>query len=74
MRHSPDTARLVWRVGQGLVPYDVAYWSDHRDGYVRFYNEHGQPIGLDGLPGSRAATHIELSVDGSYPIPEGWGP
>ena len=42
------------------------------DGYVRFYNEHGQPIGRDGKPGSNAATHIPRRVDGTYPIPKGW--
>lgn len=43
-------------------------------GYVRFYNEHGQPIGLDGKPGSQAHTHIPKNPDGSYPVPEGWNP
>jgi hypothetical protein len=41
-------------------------------GYVRFHNEHGQPVGLDGTPGSRAHTHIPRNPDGSYPTPEGW--
>jgi hypothetical protein len=42
------------------------------DGYVRFYNEHGQPIGLDGKPGPNPATHIRIGPDGSYPLPPGW--
>lgn len=29
------------------------------NGYVRFYNEHGQPVGLDGNPGPNSATHIQ---------------
>ncbi|MFO7190957.1 hypothetical protein [Thermocrispum sp.] len=41
-------------------------------GYVRFYNKHGQPINLDGKPGSRADTHIPRNPDGSYPVPKGW--
>ncbi|MDI5970086.1 RHS repeat-associated core domain-containing protein [Streptomyces sp. SL13] len=42
------------------------------DGYVRFTNEHGQPIGLDGKPGSKADTHIPMNPDGIYPLPMGW--
>lgn len=47
---------------------------DYPDGYVRFYNEHGQPVGLDGKPGSNAQTHIPKNPDGSYPVPQGWNP
>jgi hypothetical protein len=48
--------------------------SDPRypNGYVKFTNEHNQPINLDGKPGPRAETHIPRNPDGSYPIPEGW--
>ncbi|BBH66684.1 hypothetical protein ACTI_33690 [Actinoplanes sp. OR16] len=42
------------------------------DGYVRFYNQHGQPIGLDGKPGPNSATHIPIRPDGTYPVPQGW--
>lgn len=42
------------------------------NGYVRFYNEHGQPVGLNGKPGPNSETHIPLRPDGSYPVPEGW--
>ncbi|MFF1300999.1 MULTISPECIES: RHS repeat-associated core domain-containing protein [unclassified Streptomyces] len=42
------------------------------NGYVRFTNKHGQPIGLDGKPGSKAATHIPMNPDGTYPLPAGW--
>lgn len=42
------------------------------NGYVRFYNEHGQPIGLDGKPGLRSDTHIPRGPDGWYELPEGW--
>lgn len=41
-------------------------------GYVRFYNAHGQPIGLNGKPGSRADTHIPIAADGTYNMPQGW--
>lgn len=41
------------------------------NGYVRFYNNYGQPVGLDGKPGSRADTHIPRNPDGTYPPPEG---
>ncbi len=44
------------------------------DGCVRFYNDQGQPVGLDGKPGSEAHTHIPKNPDGSYPVPEGWNP
>ncbi|WP_213457155.1 polymorphic toxin-type HINT domain-containing protein [Rhizomonospora bruguierae] len=42
------------------------------NGYVRFYNRHGQPIGLNGKPGSKAETHIPMNPDGTYPLPNGW--
>ncbi len=52
------------------------------DGYVRYYNENNQPIGLDGKPtvpgGSKADnhahTHIPRNPDGTYPVPKGWKP
>lgn len=43
------------------------------NGYVRFYNEHGQPIGLNGKPGPNSVTHIPRGPDGSWPTPNGWG-
>ena len=42
------------------------------NGYVRFYNKHGQPMGLDGKPGSRDSSHFPIGPDGAYPLPEGW--
>ncbi len=42
------------------------------NGYVRFYNEHGQPVDLNGRPGPKSNTHIPRRDDGSYPTPEGW--
>ena len=42
------------------------------NGYVRFYNDQGQPVGLDGKPGPNSATHIPRNADGSYPVPQGW--
>jgi hypothetical protein len=46
------------------------------NGYVRFYNEHGQPLRLDGRPGGRTdpATHIPIRPDGTYDVPQGWNP
>lgn len=42
------------------------------NGYVRFYNRHGQPIGFNGKPGSKAETHIPMNPDGTYPLRNGW--
>jgi hypothetical protein len=42
------------------------------NGYVRFYNSNGQPVGLDGKPGPNSETHIPINEDGTYDIPEGW--
>lgn len=46
--------------------------SRYPHGYVRFYNQHGQPIGLNGRPGTQPETHIPLRPDGTYDMPEGW--
>lgn len=42
------------------------------DGYVRFYNEYGQPLDLDGKPGPNSLTHIPRAPNGNYSIPKGW--
>lgn len=47
--------------------------AQYPDGYVRFYNDSGQPIGLNGQPGANSVTHIPLNPDGSYRLPKGWG-
>ena len=47
--------------------------EQYPNGYVRFYNDGGQPIGLNGNPGPNSATHIPRNPDGSYAIPKGWG-
>jgi hypothetical protein len=46
--------------------------AQYPNGYVRFYNDYGQPIGLNGKPGSPLATHISRNPDGTYPLPKGW--
>ncbi|KZF06610.1 hypothetical protein A2J03_24225 [Rhodococcus sp. EPR-157] len=42
------------------------------NGYVRYYNEHGQPIDLNGKPGPQSSTHIPIEPDGSFAVPKGW--
>jgi hypothetical protein len=42
------------------------------NGYVRYYNSHGQPIDLAGKPVPNSATQIPVNADGSYPTPQGW--
>ncbi|MCW2540070.1 MAG: hypothetical protein JWN95_1795 [Frankiales bacterium] len=46
--------------------------DQYSHGYVRFYNEDGQPAGLDGKPGPNSVTHIPRNPDGTYPTPKGW--
>lgn len=43
--------------------------SQYPSGYMRYYNQHGQPLDVLGKPGSQAITHIPLDYQG--PIP-GW--
>ena len=45
-------------------------------GYVRFYNEQGQPLTLEGKPGPKKdpTTHIPRRPDGTYDTPKGWAP
>jgi hypothetical protein len=42
------------------------------DGYVRFYNDSGQPLSLSGKPGPNSETHIPRNPDGTYELPQGW--
>lgn len=58
--------------GNSNVVRDMEPTSQYPNGYVRFYNDHGQPVGLDGKPGPNSATHIPKAADGTYPVPEGW--
>jgi hypothetical protein len=46
----------------------------HPYGYVRFYNDLGQPIDATGRPGTRPNTHFPVRSDGSYDLPKGWAP
>jgi len=43
------------------------------NGYVRFYNDSGQPLGLNGKPCPDSDTHIPRNPDGTYPLPKNWG-
>jgi hypothetical protein len=42
------------------------------DGYIVYYNSHGQPLGIDGKPAARAETHIPIRTDGTVETPKGW--
>ncbi len=46
--------------------------DEYPNGYVRFYNEQGQPLKLDGKPGAPSETHFPKNPDGTYPKPPGW--
>ncbi|NUO36008.1 MAG: hypothetical protein HOQ27_13235 [Dermatophilaceae bacterium] len=46
----------------------------HPNGYVRFYNKHGQPIDIDGKPTGEDFTHLPIRADGTFDIPKGWNP
>jgi hypothetical protein len=43
--------------------------KQYPNGYVRYYNQHGQPLDVFGKPGSQATTHIPLDHVGSI---KGW--
>ena len=48
--------------------------SDYPHGYVRYCNEGGQSLDVNGKPGSRATTHFPIKEDGTYEPPKGWKP
>lgn len=76
--------------GKGEVWQDPTYVGRSRDansvrimdptwrypnGYVRFYDEQGRPLTLDGVPGpnKHESTHFPVRADGTYDVPKGWG-
>ncbi len=67
----------VWRApgmtGNGGTVRIMEPTAQYPNGYVRFFNEGGQPLGLNGKPGPNSVTHIPINPDGTYPLPRGWG-
>ncbi|MFJ3924152.1 polymorphic toxin-type HINT domain-containing protein [Streptomyces sp. NPDC090022] len=67
---------IVWQKPGSTGNADMVRVMDatgrYPNGYVRFHNKSGQPIGLNGKPGSKADTHIPMNPDGTYPLPAGW--
>jgi hypothetical protein len=48
--------------------------SRYPNGYARFYNDRGQPLGMDARPGTMDETHFPRDPEsGLWSVPEGWG-
>ncbi|MEU6535120.1 polymorphic toxin-type HINT domain-containing protein [Streptomyces sp. NPDC047000] len=75
-RRADNGKGTVWQKSGSAGNSDMVRVMDptgrYPNGYVRFHNKSGQPIGLDGKPGSKADTHIPMEPDGTYPLPAGW--
>jgi hypothetical protein len=41
--------------------------AQHPNGYARVHNQYGQPVDVNGKPGSKAATHIPAEYVGPWP-------
>ena len=55
-------------LNQNSNSYRVMEPTDkYPNGYVRFYNKHGQPIRADGKPGSQSETHFPVDWSGPWP-------
>ncbi len=67
---------VVWQKPGAIKNADSMRIMDptekYPNGYIRYYNKNGQPVDLNGKPGSKPATHIPINPDGTYPKPQGW--
>ncbi|MFC9967073.1 hypothetical protein [Nocardia ignorata] len=67
---------VIWQkpgsVGDADTIRVMAPTDRYPNGYVKFTNSHGQPLKLDGKPGSKAETHFDLNADGTFTLPKGW--
>ncbi len=72
VRHTP---RVPWQATSFVRGHDDTGNDRVEASRLRwYYNEHGQPVDLDGKPGGKLETHIPMNSDGSYPTPKGWKP
>ena len=75
-RRADNNKGTVWQAPDATGNADMVRimqpTSMYPNGYVRFYNNSGQPVGLNGKPGPKPETHIPMNSDGTYPTPVGW--
>ncbi|MFC1415450.1 hypothetical protein [Streptacidiphilus cavernicola] len=76
VRASDNGKGTVWQApgsnGNANSVCVMAATPRYANGYVRFYNSGGQPLGINGNPGPNSATPIPLDQNGNYPLPTGW--
>lgn len=62
-----------WSDGLDVLTDDAGQIGDALTRVSNAYRAvNGQPVKLDGKPGSNAETHIPRNPDDSYPVPNGW--